>query len=155
MSGQLVDPSGNAIANEEVQLVLPAAYGLGGLDLVFNEPSDFGREDKLFDLVTDSEGRFEQDLGTQVYHMSFWILPPLGGFPRRPPAPFVLLRFPDRGEEIYAIQTWNGQFQVVDPAGVSGDSESAPILVKGATDMKWDSEEFRGTRSEIDLQVRE
>ena len=43
VSGQLIDPSGQAVADEEVQIVLPATYGLGGLDLVLNEPSDFGR----------------------------------------------------------------------------------------------------------------
>ena len=155
VSGQLIDRSGQAVADEEVQIVLPATYGLGGLDLVLNEPSDFGRNDQLFELITNADGRFEQDLGLQVYHMSFWILPPLGGFPKRPPAPFVLLRFPERGDEIYAVQTWNGQYHIVDSLGASLDAESAPIVISGAIEMKWDSEEFRGTRSEIDLQIRD
>lgn len=155
VSGQLFDPSGQAVADEEVQIVLPATYGLGGLDSVLNGPSDFGRDDQLFELVTNTEGRFEQDLGVQVYHMSFWILPPLGGFPRRPPAPFVLLRFPERGEEIYAVQTWNGDYQIVDTLGESLDIDSAPIVIGGTKDVKWDGEEIRGTRSEINLRIRD
>ena len=155
VTGQLIDPSGQAVADEEVQIVLPATYGLGGLDLVLKEPSEFGRNDQLFELVTNAEGRFEQDLGVQVYHMSFWILPPLGGFPKRPPAPFVLLRFPERGEEIYAVETRNGQYQIVDSLGNSLDTNSVPIIINGAKDANWDGEEIRGTRSEIDLQIRD
>jgi len=157
VAGELVDPDGNAVADEEVQIVLPADYGLGGLDLVLNEPTDFKQEDQSFVLVTDSRGMFEQNLGYWVYHMDFWLLPPLGGFPKRPPPPLFLIRFPERGDEVYAVQTWNGKLQVVDSLGVVLDSELAPVRLRSAKNRKWDDQELglSGTRSEIGFQIRE
>jgi hypothetical protein len=43
------------------------------------------------------------DYGPFVYHISFWLLPPLGAFPRHPPTPFFFALLPDAPDEVYLI----------------------------------------------------
>ena len=97
--GTLALDTGEPIAGRTVEMLLPATYGLGGLDLVMNEPDDFGHKDERFSTQTGPDGKFLFDLGERVYHMTFWLFPPLGGFPRDPPPPFMFLRVPDLGGE--------------------------------------------------------
>jgi hypothetical protein len=115
--GTLTSNQGQPLANEELQLLLPAAYGLGGLDLVTHEPEDFGQHDQIFKTTTERNGAFLFDLGTRIYHINFWLIPPLGGFPRHPPTPFVLLRVTSMPGEYYAIQTRDGKFKVFTDRG--------------------------------------
>ena len=117
IQGSVVSESDNPIPNKEIEFMLPAAYGLGGLDLVMNSPEDFGHKDYRLKVITDQDGNFEADLGEHVYHMTFWLLPPLGGFPKRPPAPFLFVRFPENDTEYYAIQTHDGRFKIYNYLG--------------------------------------
>jgi hypothetical protein len=76
--GLLLDEAKQPLADREVQVILPAAYGLGAVDLVLNEPADFGKQDHVVTAVTDAKGEFFLDLGVHVYHRNVWLLPPLG-----------------------------------------------------------------------------
>ncbi len=115
--GSLALATGEPLPHREIQFLLPAAYGLGGLDLVLLEPEDFGQQDHSFRVTTNSKGKFDYHLGDRVYHVDFWLLPPLGAVPRYPPAPFLLVRVPSFPGEYYAVQTYNGQFKTFAEGG--------------------------------------
>ncbi len=54
--GSLQSSTGQPLPDREVQFLLPAEYGLGGLDLVFQKPEDFGHQDYSFTVTTNAEG---------------------------------------------------------------------------------------------------
>lgn len=110
VGGTLVDEGDNPLQDETVEFILPAAYGLGGLDPYFREPADYGHSDRRFSATTDPQGPFRYDLGRTMYHATMWFIPPLGMLPRRPPAPVLFVRVPRCGGEFYAVATGNGTF---------------------------------------------
>ncbi len=112
IDGTLVSVTDEPIPDKEIQIILPAAYGLGRLDLIMNKPDDFGHKDEQFFVITDSARNFHYVIGDRLYHVSCWWLPPVGCFPKRPPAPFLLVRLSDSSNEYYAIETYNGEFKV-------------------------------------------
>ncbi len=155
VAGEIVSKNGEPVPNEKIEIVLPAAYGLGGLDKYFGEPEDYGNRTQTYDLTTGPNGKFAQPLGEHVYHISFWLLPPLGGFPRRPPPPFLLIRLPDRGDEVYAIETWSGEFKVLDISGEELEASSSMLFDFESRVTDEDSEEFRGTRAILSMTIRD
>lgn len=105
--------SGQPLVNREVQIILSADYGLGGMDLAFGEPSDDGHQDEQVSAYTDADGVFSVDLGSRVHHATFWIVPPLGFLFSGPPPPLVLCRLPDFPQEYYAITAGEDDFLVI------------------------------------------
>jgi len=85
-----------------LEITLPKHYGLGGLDLVMNEPEDLGHKDKTINIEV-AGGSFSHEFEPLVYHITFWLLPPLGAFPRHPPAPVYMVRFSNAPEEVYLV----------------------------------------------------
>lgn len=85
-----------------LRVTLPKAYGLGGLDLVMNTAEDFGQKDQTI-FIELKAGSFEYEFPPLVYHITFWLMPPLGAFPRQPPAPVFVVTFPDANNEIYLV----------------------------------------------------
>ena len=67
----------------KVRVLLPKEYGLGGLDHFFGKPEDYGHSDKVEDKEVDNEGNFSFRHKV-IYHITFYILPPLGAFPQKP-----------------------------------------------------------------------
>jgi hypothetical protein len=151
--GTLTSDRGQPLANEELQLLMPAAYGLGGLDLVTHEPEDFGQHDQIFKTTTGPNGAFVFDLGTRIYHVSFWLVPPLGGLPRHPPAPFVLLRVTSMPGEYYAVQTRDGKFKVFTDDGDELALDQARLSGLEASEESGSGENGQWTAGVIDLQV--
>jgi hypothetical protein len=151
--GTLTSDQGQPLANEELQLLLPAAYGLGGLDLVIHEPEDFGQHDQTFRATTELNGEFFFDLGTHVYHRNVWLFPPLGGFPRHPPAPFVLVRVTSMPGEYYAVQTRDGKFKVFTDYGDELALDQARLVGLEANRESGSGENGRWTTGVIDLQI--
>jgi len=151
--GTLTSDQGQPLANEELQLLLPAAYGLGGLDLVLHKPEDFGHRDQVFMATTGPNGEFFYDLGTHIYHVSVWLIPPLGGFPRHPPAPFVLVRISSMPGEYYAVQTRDGKFKVFTDHGDELTLDQARLSGLEAGKESGSGEDGRWTAGVIDLQV--
>jgi hypothetical protein len=90
LRGQLLDESGAPMAYRPLQVCLPAAYGLRGLDAAWGEPADYGHRDQWAQLTTDAEGRFVHRFEPMTYSMMYWLLPPLGA--GKPPKPVVGLR---------------------------------------------------------------
>lgn len=154
IQGALIDTDNRPIANKEIEFILPAAYGLGGLDLVMESPNDFGHKEQRLKVTTDENGNFETDLGKHVYHITFWLLPPLGVFPSRPPAPFVFARFPDNSTEYYAIQTSNGKFKIFDYAEKELTANNSLIENIDATEKKGSSSETAETIGVINFKIK-
>ena len=153
--GSLQTASGRPLPEREVQFLLPRAYGLGGLDLVLGDPEDFGHRDRSFSVVTDANGEFSHDLGKQIHHITFWLVPPLGGFPRHPPPPFLLVRVPSFPGEYYAVQTEDGRFKMFAPGGAELPSSSAQLVELGASSESGRSDDGRWTVGVIRLRFRE
>lgn len=86
--GSIVDSRGHGVSGQRIDVVLPASYGLGGLDTYFGQPSDYGHHDRRVTLTTDRKGTFYHVFDPSIYHITFFLLPPLGTFPRQPPKPF-------------------------------------------------------------------
>ncbi len=151
--GTLTSVRGHPLANEELQLLLPAAYGLGGLDLVIDEPEDFGHRDQAFTATTGPNGEFFYDLGARIYHVNFWLIPPLGGLPRHPPAPFVLLRVTSISGEYYAVQTRDGKFKVFTDHGDELTLDQARLSSLEASHDSGSGESGSWTAGVIDVRV--
>jgi hypothetical protein len=151
--GTLTSDQGQPLADQELQLLLPAAYGLGGLDRVMHEPEEFGQHDQTFKTITEPNGEFFFDLGARVYHRNVWLIPPLGGFPRYPPAPFVLVRVSSMPGEYYAVQTRDGKFKVFTDYGDELTLDQARLSGLEASKESGSSESGRWTAGVIDLQV--
>jgi hypothetical protein len=152
--GTLTSDQGQPLANEVLELLLPAAYGLGGLDLAMNRPEDFGHHDQDFTTTTGPNGEFAFDLGMHVYHINFWLIPPLGGFPRHPPAPFVLVRIFNMPGEYYAVQTRDGKFKVFTDDGEELTLNQARLSSLEASSESGSGEDGPWTAGVIDFQVR-
>ena len=61
---------------------------LGGLDEYFGKPEDYGHHDRINILDVSEEGIFKGAEDEVLYHMTFWLLPPLGIIPKTPPKPY-------------------------------------------------------------------
>lgn len=93
-----------------LEATLPKHYGLGGLDLVMNSPEDFGHKDQTVTIAV-RDGAFSFQFPPVVYHVAFWLLPPLGAFPKQPPGPAYFVRFSDTPEEVYLVGLDRGAFK--------------------------------------------
>jgi|SRR5262245_23157615 len=99
-SGAVSEP--NSAAPLTIAITLPRDYGLGGLDRAFGKPEDYGHKDHTVTTAV-SEGTFTVEFPPVVYHVTFWLLPPLGAYPKRPPAPVYYVSFSDAPEEVYLV----------------------------------------------------
>jgi len=149
--GSVESTKGEPLPDHLIEFLLPAAYGLGGLDLVFNKPEDFGHQDRWFSAITDQSGTFSYDLGQQVYHVGCWILPPIGCRPKHPPGPFLLIRVLGFPGEQYAVQTHDGKFRILGADGSELDSSEAHITQILATSESGSTEDQRWTVGVITL----
>jgi hypothetical protein len=152
--GSLQVESGERLSDRDVQLILPAAYGLDGLDLVLGEAEDFGHRDRSFSAITDADGRFTSDLGEHIYHIACWLLPPLGCFPKAPPPPFVLVRVPSCSAEYYAVQTDDGAFKVFTTGGREVPLAAATLAELTAESESSSADGRRSTTGVITLRFR-
>lgn len=154
--GSLTSDTGQPLRDREVQFILPAEYGMGGLDLVFSEPEEMGHEDHHFSVTTDARGEFSYDLGYHVYHIVIWILPPLGLFsshPPPPPSPFVVVRAPGLSGEYYTVDTNNGEYRVFSAEGSELSLEQARLSGLSTSSESGVDDDGVWTVGIIDLQV--
>lgn len=93
-----------------LSVTLPKTYGLGGMDTFFGKPEDYGNRNITIDAPVEN-GRVTAIFPPVIYHITFWLLPPLGGFPRHPPPPVFRVRFSDIPEEYYLVGYYRGVFQ--------------------------------------------
>lgn len=152
--GSLESASGERLSDREIQFILPATYGLDGLDLVFSKPEDFGNKNRPFRVTTNGNGEFSYDLGRHIYHLGCWFLPPLGCFPKSPPPPFLLVRVSGFLEEYYAVQTHDGKFKVFAVDGHELSLADARLAELIATSESGNEEGRRWTVGIIGLKLR-
>ena len=86
----------------KAKVLLPKEYGLGGLDHIFGKPEDYGHSDKVAVKEADLDGNFSFKHEV-VYHIAFFLLPPLGAFPKSPPPPVYIIGFSDCRDEVYWV----------------------------------------------------
>lgn len=108
LSGAIV--TGGSAIPVSLEATLPKHYGLGGLDLVMNAPEDFGHKDQKVNIEV-KDGTFSFQFPPVVYHVTVWLLPPLGAFPKQPPEPAYFVRFSDTPEEVYLVGLDRGTFK--------------------------------------------
>lgn len=92
-----------------IEVTLPKNYGLGGLDRAFGESEDYGSKNVTV-TVPVSAGTFAIEFPPVAYHITFWLLPPLGAFPRHPPSPVYVASFSDAPHEVYLVGMNHDQF---------------------------------------------
>jgi len=107
VSGRLVDGHGHGVANKRITLMLPAQYGLAGLDAAWGKPEDYGHRQQEDTVETDSTGRFNCLFPPTTYSIVLFLLPPLGVIPSQPPKPFFGLRTASVEPDSYLIG-WEG-----------------------------------------------
>ncbi len=61
--GSLELTTGEPLADREVRFVLPATYGLSGLDRLLGKTEDFGHQAHRFSVTKNHNGEFSLDLG--------------------------------------------------------------------------------------------
>ena len=154
IEGSLVTSSNNPLAFQEIELIIPATYGLGDVDLLLNSPEDFGHKDQKIKAVTDSKGSFSLDLGKRVYHVDVWIFPPLGGKPNRPPALLIFARFPNNNSEYYVFNTYNGAYKIFDYSGSELLLSESQLENVSVTNKKGDHPNYGETIAVINLKTK-
>lgn len=154
VEGNLSSENGEPLKNQKIEFILPASYGFGGLDLVMNQPKDFGHKDQKIDVTTDSEGNFKQELGGTFYHVDCWLFPPVGCYPKAPPAPFVLARIDESSEEYYAIDTYSGEFKIYNNQGQEIALEKSKLVSLSTGSKKGESSDSRETIGIININKR-
>ena len=141
INGLLIDNNGQAIANKLVEVTLPASYGLKEIDKELNYASN--RTDSSAKIRTDATGNFNYTFNKVHYNTALWFLPPLGNFPKQPPAPSFLIKFFDAENTIYSLG-WNND-KLNYAVQRTKKRTNPPYFLKG--------ELLRSTRGEIDTCV--
>jgi hypothetical protein len=85
-----------------IEATLPKDYGLGGADRVLGEPEQYGNNSSTLTAPV-SAGAFTAEFAPVVYHVTFWLVPPLGAFPKRPPPPTYVVSFSNAPHEVYVL----------------------------------------------------
>ena len=99
---------------------------------MFGHPSDYGNSDsiEINDVNINGYFSFKHEV---VYHISFYILPPLGALPKSPPSPFYAIGFSDCKDEIYLVSFENGKpnyrvYRLPDKIEISADQATWKII---------------------------
>lgn len=103
ISGQLLDEQGRAQSGQTLEFTLPAEYGMSEIDHEHGSAEEFGRRSQRITAVTDVLGSFSARFAPVDYSTAWWVLPPLGRFPRVPPDPMVLIRMLDSPSIWYQV----------------------------------------------------
>ncbi len=108
VSGQLLDAQGRAQSGQAIELTLPAEYGMSEIDHEHGSAEEFGRRAQKRTAVTDFLGSFSAEFTPVEYSTAWWVLPPLGRFPRLPPEPMILIRVMDQPSTWYQVLLKDG-----------------------------------------------
>ncbi|MDX2109048.1 MAG: hypothetical protein SFY80_02280 [Verrucomicrobiota bacterium] len=113
----------------ELRAVLTKEYGLGGLDRHFGKPEDYGNRD-IVKVAPLTNEKFQIEFPRLVYHIDFWMLPPLGALPRQPPPPMFWIELSDSPDEVYQVGFVKHQFKY-------RVWDRSSRLEKSASEAKW------------------
>ena len=102
LNARLTRADGTPLANEKVELCLPARYGLAGLDARYN-PAIFGHKDQRVTATTSGTGEVRHVFDPVTYSLVVFFIPPGLVLPLRPPKPLFVLTLIDRPECRYVV----------------------------------------------------
>lgn len=100
ISGTVIDRDSTTPVSLEVALA--PDYGFSRLDLMMSEAEHPGQE-KPPTIVEIVDGKFSHEFPPFAYHAVFFILPPIGPYPRHPPAPRFTVIFSNAPDEAYIV----------------------------------------------------
>jgi hypothetical protein len=103
VEGKVVAEDGSPLAHEMMVWILPAGYGLAGLDRL-SPPGMFGHKTQEGSVRTDDKGRFSHMFEPVTYSMVFYIIPPGLVLPLWPPKPALGLRLPNRSNDLCVVE---------------------------------------------------
>ena len=92
VEGEVIGEDGGPLPGTRVHLLLPARYGLRGLDALYGKPGDYGHDDQMRSVTADADGRFRVEFEPVTYSIMFWLIPPLGASFQGPPDPRLGVR---------------------------------------------------------------
>ena len=110
VAGRLMDRRAGPVAHAEVEVRLAGDYGLSFLDQASGVPASAA----VIKTCTDADGRFEGTMPV-IYHAGFWVLPPLGFRPQRPPAPALFVRSSRLGDSFVLVHPDDRRIRLFDP----------------------------------------
>lgn len=101
--GLTVNVTGDRDPPEQIKAILPASYGLSGLDKAFGSTEDYGQERTIRKTAfIDTQARIK--FPRVNYHTTVFIFPPLGADPAHPPPPYFRIRFSNAKDEVYLVR---------------------------------------------------
>ena len=121
--GRVVTDDGRPLAHEELELIVPATYGLSVSER--GNPSRFGHETRPDRLIADSDGEFVHSFGSLVYHQDIFFGIRI---PNRPPALVFFMRVPRVSPEYYYVDARQGRYRVFSEDGVERLEARAPLV---------------------------
>lgn len=151
VKGRLSTEDGEPLPGRTVEFLLPAEYGLGPMDLALGGPEAFGHEDVAITVTTDANGEFNQIVRPSVYHINFWVLPPLGARPEHPPSPMLALRVPSYPGEFYIVWTGYDDYVAYDANGEELPEGDAALRSLATRTEPYMGEELAGTATTVEL----
>jgi hypothetical protein len=108
--GHISNNSGHG-KTQEMELILPAQYGLTGFDAKVGKPESYGHQKQDTIVFPDVLGNFEHQFKPVVYSAVFMIIPPLGFLPKYGPQPFFGIKSDRNSPYIYIIAFHRKQFE--------------------------------------------
>lgn len=124
--GRIITDDGHPLAQEDVEILLPEAYGLAPSEMA--EPARFGNETRLAKAVTDQNGEFSCSLGPIVYHVDNYYIPFHIRVPARAPALGFLIRLPRISSDYYAIRARQGSYKTISEDGCETHVGATPLV---------------------------
>jgi hypothetical protein len=93
-----------------MEVALTPDYGFSRLDWMLSESKD--RQQATPPVIVEIvDGQFSHQFPPFAYHGTFFMLPPIGFYPRHPPPPTFTVSFSDASSEAYVIGFDRGTFR--------------------------------------------
>lgn len=109
--GRILTFDGRPLANEAVDVHLPATYGLSAIEA--REPAQYGNRTRIGHVTTNANGEFSHSFGPLVYHIDFFFVPFTTEVPSKPPGLVFSVRVPRVSSEHYVVKAREGSYRVV------------------------------------------
>jgi hypothetical protein len=111
VKGRITTAEGSPLADEPVDLLLPATYGLSASEA--GHPADFGNSNHLVQVSTDANGQFSHSFGPVAYHVDHFWVPFHISIPAGPPPLYFYLRLPRLSPDRYLIDARENSYELL------------------------------------------
>lgn len=103
VAGTYLNENGQPLANKELEILVPAGYGLETEHIEEKELWQNQHLNQKALVFTDLLGTFSATFKPISYPVRYWLIPPKGTQPKRAPYPFFYMRVPDNNQAYYSI----------------------------------------------------